>query len=180
MFKKLISSAALTIALALTAMNVNAALITQDIVFDDFQTDEVEFETIGSLTINTSDDDGTGLVFGWENFELLGFNMLTEAEADLIDPILFGGFVAGFNPSDLYAGIDFAQFDVTENVFGFYAFNGLVDQIGSGYLIDVFDFTGGLYVFGEIAFANTTVVPEPSAIALLLVGLLGLRLRKTV
>lgn len=180
MFKKLISSAVLTLAFTFTAMNVNAALITQEIVFDDFETDEIEFETIGSLTINTSDDDGTGQVSRWEDFELFGFNMLTQEEADTIDPLLFGVFIAGFNPNDLYAGIDFAQFDVTENAFGFYAFNGLVDQFGTGYLIDVFDFNGGLYVFGEIAFANTTVVPEPSAIALLLLGLIGLRLRKTV
>lgn len=179
MFKNIIATTILSLSIALASFSSNAALITQTILFDDLSTTEVESEVIGTLTINTEDNDGTGHVTKWESFELFGFDMLTESEANLIDPLLFGGFIAGFDSSDLTAGIDFAQFDVTESDFGFFAFSGLVDQVGSGYFIDVFDFGGGLYAFGAATFGSVSVVPEPGAIALLLTGLLALRIRKS-
>ncbi|MDO7086578.1 PEP-CTERM sorting domain-containing protein [Pseudocolwellia sp. AS88] len=165
-------NALLAISLSLfTIGSANANLIIQDILFDDATTTEVLFETIGSITVDTQDSDGFGTINTWVDFELFGFDMITEADA-AGNFALFGLFEVFVDLNNISAGIEFLTFDVTESNFLFYNFQGLVDTaFGGNFFIDVFDFGGGLYVFGDLALGQASVVSEPSMFLLFFTGL---------
>jgi len=173
MLKNLLKSTLLTLSLSLFAMgSANANFVTQDILFDDGNTTEVVLERIGTITIETTDADEFGLISSWVNFELFGFDMITEDEANG-DFSLFGLFEALVDVNNLKAGIEFISFDVTESQDNFFNFQGLVDTAsGSSFFVDAFDFSGGLYAFGDLSLGEASVVPEPSVFLLFLTGLI--------
>lgn len=175
MFKNILRNTLLTLSISIASITTaNADLITHDIIFDNAATTEILFETIGSLTIDSNENDGFGLINSWVDFELFGFNMTTETEANG-DFTLFGAFEAIIDLNNISAGIEFLTFDVTENVTQFFNFQGLVDTAtGDNFIADVFDFNGGLYAFGDIALSDASVVsavPEPSMFLLFFTGL---------
>lgn len=177
MFKKLILKVMLTVSLTCSAIGANAALISQDII-------SASEGVIGSITINTvpSNNEGLGLqsVQSFESFEFLGFDILTP------DPIAneFGDlFYAEYDASDLTTGIQFMQFDVTDifaNILPAWAwaYNGIIDS-GFGF-VDIFEVESGAFVdfYDDVSLGQASVVSEPAAIALFLVGLMSLRLRR--
>jgi|GEM_PF-1320544 len=173
MLKNLLKNTLLTLSLSLFAMgSANANLVTQDILFDDSNTTEVVLERIGTITIETTNIDEFGLIGSWVNFQLFNFDMTTEDEANG-DFNLFGLFEVSVDINNLKAGIEFISFDVTENENQLFNFQGLVDTAsGSNYFVDVFDFSGGLYAFGDLSLGEANVVPEPSVILLFLTGLI--------
>jgi hypothetical protein len=125
-----------------------------------------------------------GTVSAWVDFELFGLTFWTEEEsnADPLSYSMFGFFVAVFDTNNLAAGIELLEFDVTENTFDFYAFNGSIDTFSPPGLLDIFDPTGALYDFGELAFseARLTAVPEPTSLLLFLAAAIGLTTRRKV
>lgn len=180
MIKNLLRNTLLTLSITLTAItSANAALITQDIIFDDATSSEVLFEKIGSLTVDTKDQDGFGLISSWVDFQLFGFDMITETEANG-DFLLFGEFSAFIDLQNIEAGIEFLTFDVTESQTQFFNFQGLVDTAtGDNFFIDVFDFSGGLYAFGDIALDKANIVPEPSMLLLFFTGIFFFYINRT-
>lgn len=172
MFKKLLKNTLLTLSISIaTITTANADLITQDIIFDDATTTEVLFETIGSITVDTNESDGFGLISSWVDFQLFGFDMITETEANG-DFTLFGAFEVFVDLTNITAGVEFLTFDVTESSSQLFNFQGLVDTAtGANFFLDVFDFSGGLYAFGDIALGNASIVPEPEMFFLFLTGL---------
>ncbi|MDO6489106.1 PEP-CTERM sorting domain-containing protein [Colwellia sp. 6_MG-2023] len=197
MLNKLFLKTLFTLSLVFTLSSAaNATLITQDIWLDSSITTEIDYQYIGFITIDTEiaivDDvfnDGSlllGTVNAWVDFELFGLNFWTEAESNVAldaNPSsfpMFGLFQALFDVNNLAAGLELLQFDVTENTFDFYAFSGLIDTVfGFG---DIFDSSGGLYDFGELALgeARLTEVPEPTTLLLFLAAAIGLTTRKKV
>lgn len=163
----------------LAASSANAALISHDILFDDINTTDVVFEKIGYFVVDTEKADIDGSIFSWEEFQIdmfgSSFNLLTKAEADVIDPLLFGDFEAILDPGNLSAGIEFIAFDVTDNAAFSLNFNGIFD-FDSGFL-DVFDTVTGLESAGNLQLGAVDV-PEPSMLLLFLTGLIALRLKK--
>jgi len=167
MFTNLLKKAFFTCLLTLTvSTSVTANYVTHDILFDDATTTEVLFETIGSITVDTEQSDGLGVINSWVDFQLFGFDMITEAASNN-DPSLFGQFEVFIDLTNISAGIEFLTFDVTESDSEFFNFQGLVDTAtGDNFFIDVFDFSGGLYSFGDISLSTASVVSEPSMLLL--------------
>lgn len=182
MFKHLLRNTLLTATFALFTATSNAALITQDLIFDDLTTAEVVFETIGTITVDTTKADPSGVINSWEEFSLFGLDIITEEQAN--DPSstqygLFGLFAAEVDETNLNAGIEFLTFDVIESAFEFYNFSGLVDTAtGDNFIFDIFDFNGGLYAFGDLALGDASVVSEPSMLILFMSGLFIMFSRK--
>jgi len=199
LFLKTLFTLSFVLAISSTA---SATLITQDIWLDSFTTDAIDYEYIGYISIDTEnaftyevEDTSTGevstlgSVSAWVDFDLFGFNFWTEAESDAaLDPAdtssfpLFGFFEAVFDVNNLGAGIEFLEFDVTENTYNFYAFSGFIDTFTPPGFVDIFDPTGGLYDFGELAFgeARLTAVPAPTSLLLFLGAVIGLTTRRKV
>ncbi|WP_077341220.1 hypothetical protein [Pseudocolwellia agarivorans] len=175
MLKNLLKNTLLTLSISLFSIaSVNANLVTQDIIFDDGTTTNTIFEKIGSITVDTNENDGFGVIRSWVNFQLFGFDMITENEAKG-DFTLFGAFEVFVDLNNLNAGIEFLTFDVTENNSQYFNFQGLVDTAsGANFFIDVFDFNGGLYAFGDLALGKASVVSEPPMFLLLFTGVLAL------
>jgi hypothetical protein len=165
----------------LSAGSANAALISHDILFDDFTTNDVVFEKIGYFVVDTNKADDWGLITSWEEFQIdmfgSSFNFLTEAEADVIDPFLFGYFEAFLDPSNAFAGVEAIAFDVTENTALSLNFNGSFDFATNSGILDVFDSTTGFESAGNLQLGNVKV-PEPPMLLLFLTGLIALRLKK--
>ncbi|WP_426358404.1 PEP-CTERM sorting domain-containing protein [Pseudocolwellia sp. HL-MZ19] len=172
MLNTYLKNALLAISLSLfTIGSANANLITQDILFDDLSSTDVLFETIGSITVDTQDGDGDGYINTWVNFELFGFDMITETDA-AGNFSLFGLFEAFVDLTNVSAGIEFLTFDVTEDSSSFFNFQGLADTaFTGGNFIDVFDSSGNVFIFGELALGQASVVPEPSMFLLFFTGL---------
>ncbi len=167
----------------LTAGSANAALISHDILFDDLTTTEVTFEKIGYFVLDTDKADDWGFINSWEEFQIdmfgSSFNFLTKAEADVIDPFLFGYFDAIINPDNVYAGLEAIGFDVTESTSSNIRFNGTFDFFaGNSGFLDMFDANDDILGAGSIQLSKVTHVPEPSMIFLFLTGLIALRLKK--
>jgi hypothetical protein len=183
MFKS-IKTIFLAISIALLTVNsANAALISHDILFDDLTTDDVVFEKIGYFVVDTDKADDWGFINSWEEFQIdmfgASFNFLTEAEADVIDPFLFGYFEAIINPDNVYAGLEAIGFDVTESTSSNIHFNGSFDFFaGNSGILDMFDANDDILGVGNIRLSNVTHVPEPSMLLLFLTGLVALRLKK--
>lgn len=172
MFKKLLKNTLLTLSISIASITTaNADLITQNIIFDDATTTEVLFETIGSITVDTNESDGFGLISSWIDFKLFGFDMITETEANG-DFTLFGAFDALIDLTNLSAGIEFLNFDVTENSGSLFNNQGLFDSNPSFISsLNVFDFTSGINKFGYIDLGAASIVSEPPMFLLFFTGL---------
>lgn len=178
MFKNLLKNTLLTVTFTLFTTVSNAAFITQDLIFDDLNTANITYETIGSITVDTDKADANGIINSWEDFSLFGRNMITEDEANG-DFTLFGLFAADVDSTNLNAGIEFLTFDVVESTDSFFNFQGLVDTAtGNNFIFDVFDFNGGLYTFGNLALGNASVVSEPSMFLLFFSGLIVIFMKR--
>ncbi|WDD97951.1 PEP-CTERM sorting domain-containing protein [Thalassomonas actiniarum] len=167
MFNKLFLKVLLSVSLSVAALSsANAALITQDILFDDQGT----WSSIGEITVVTAEADKFGYISEWYDFTLLGFDLLTVAESG-------GGlFEAEIDLADFSAGLQFLSFDLSESNLGTYAFNGIVSAQFS--FFDAFT-SNGLALFGEIKLGDAEVsVPEPETAFLLLMAVAGLMVRR--
>lgn len=170
--KKLLSTLCL---LAAVSTQANAALITQDLI-------EVASDgstgIIGSITIDTNGAlydpvFGTGEVLSFVSFNFLGYDIPAEDGYS---------FQAIFDTNNIYAGIEFLDFDVD------FFLPGAVDWAFQGYF-DAFDnpdfnyFTvfdnesDDLLFVNGLALGQASVVSEPAALAMfgLMLGLLGMR-----
>lgn len=176
----------------LAASSANAALISHDILFDDFSTTDVVFEKIGYFVVDTEKADIGGNIFSWEEFQIdiLGssFSFFTEAEsAGNFD--LFDHFEASLNPNALVAGIEALSFFVTENsssvisfqgIFGYDDYDAADPLAVNPHTLDLFGALGDPDVFraaGNLQLGAVDV-PEPSMLLLFLTGLIALRLKK--
>ncbi|MCW8832475.1 MAG: PEP-CTERM sorting domain-containing protein [Colwellia sp.] len=176
MLNKLVLRVVLTLSLAFTGM-ANATLITQDIISD-------SEGVIGHISINldTTEDVGFGLgqVRVWEEFEFFGIDMLAPAP---MDNEMGEQFFAEYDMMDLYAGIQTIAFDL-DDVYGWYLWNGFVEAGFGGY-IDIFDNwvqpdPAFVLFMDDLSFGEAAVVPEPSALILLLTGLVAFAARRKV
>lgn len=174
MFKKLLSKTFFVLAIVATTFSANAALITQDIISD-------ANGVIGSITINTvpSEDVGFGFkgVLAFESFTLFDIDI---ANADPVDNVDGDFFYAEYDSFDLFSGIDFIQFDLTDNIVGIFAFSGLVSAFATDGTVDAFEIDpAGLAVFlDDLSFGQASVVPEPSMFLLLIAGLMSIAIRR--
>lgn len=184
MLNKLVLRIVLVFSFAFAGI-ANATLISQDILFQELldvdQNGQAIFGdavTIGHVSVNldTLDvDSGVGYLSGtWEEFSFYGFDV------DAIDPA-FDYFEAVINPDDLFAGIESLDFGVT--VFRTFEFAGFIDAFdlenSVGYTLYNLD-TDAFLEAGSLSFGAATVVPEPSALVLLLTGLVAFASRRKV
>ena len=176
MFKKITTLLASTLLLSTVMANsANAATITQELLF--IEDGETVAEIVGSVTISISSLDEFGESTSWLDFSLFGMDILTEAEADATDPLLFGEFIAIADVTNPFAGLEFLLFDVTDFATHLIAFDGLVDAVFDDHQFSRFD-DSNLTVFGELFFGDVTVVPEPGMIAIMSLGLGFMVLRR--
>ncbi|OUR62599.1 hypothetical protein A9Q74_03985 [Colwellia sp. 39_35_sub15_T18] len=165
MLNKLVLRALLSLSLAFTFLGTaNAALITQDIISD-------SLGVIGSITIDTVAVDEFDSVNDWVSFDFFGY----EAEESFL-------FSAIIDTSDFYAGILSLDFDVNDLCFSCeWAYNGFIEA-GFGGAVDIFDPANGDFIFftDDLSFGQASVVPEPSALILLLTGLIAFAVRRKV
>lgn len=162
MLNKLVLRFVLALSLVVSA-STSAALITQDIIDDNLG------GVIGSITVNTKYADDWGEITKWTSFEFFGFEAVS---ADL--------FVAEIDTEDFYAGILSLDFDVTDECFGCeWAYNGYIDDFSGS--LDIFELNSNFVYFSDtLRFGEASVVPEPSAVVLLLSGLIALSVRRKV
>jgi hypothetical protein len=168
MLKKLLSQTILVIALSFSATNVHAALITQDIIVDD-----AGF-TLGTLSIEIDNAAlGTGLV---SVTDFVSLNLLGVPSFDVF------AFDAIVDTDNINAGIEFLSFDVQEVGFDLWNYQLVYDAFAPAVnFVDIFDDNGNpIFFSSEISLGGAQVVPEPTAIALMLAGLFALRLRRKV
>ncbi len=185
MLNKLVLRVFLSLSLAVTGA-ANATLISQDIMFQELidvdqnnQPIFAEAVTIGHVSVNldTLDvDSGVGYLSGtWEEFSFYGFDV------DMLDPD-FDYFEAEVNPNDLFAGIESLDFGVT--LFSAtYVFSGFIDAFDIDNIVRYTLYnlnTGDLLEAGALSFGQASVVPEPSALILLLTGLVAFAARRRV
>ena len=161
MLNKLVLSFVLALSLVVSA-SASAALITQDIIDDNLG------GVIGSISVNTKYADDWGEITQWTSFEFFGFEAVS---ADL--------FVAEIDPEDIYAGILSLDFDVTDECFGCeWAYNGYVDDFGGS--LDIFELNSSFVYYSDSLRFGEVSVPEPSAVVLLLSGLIALSVRRKI
>lgn len=165
-FKKIIIATSLIFTMLGISSNANAVLITQDLMEGS--------DVIGTISINTDDADifgGFGEAYAAVSFNFLGFDIPGE-------DVLF--FQAIFNPDNLYAGIEFLNFDVDFALVG-WAIDGYYDAFDNPDFnyFSVFD-AQGLFYAGNLSLGQASVVSEPTSIALfsMMLVLVGLRLKK--
>jgi hypothetical protein len=170
MFNKLILRAFLSISLALSFMSAaNATLISQDILFDSMFDQVDEFIVIGNVTINLDTIDDFGVVDTWESFTFY------DNEADVFS----GLFAAGVDVTNITAGIESLDFDVT--VFSQLSFAGFIDSfdVNNSVAFSLFDnANGNLFNAGALAFGDVNVVPTPATLVLFLTAVVGLASRR--
>jgi len=172
--KKLISLVIL--AGTLTLNPSQAATITQELLY--IPDGSTIVESLGSVTVSTLDVNEFGDIDKWLDFTLQGSDVITEAQADIIDPSLFGMFVAIVDIVDPWAGFDILEFDVTESTSEIFSYSGISDAAIGSFLIDIFNIsTGDLVGFGTLSLGAVSVVPEPGVITLFFIALLLLSRR---
>nr|WP_269814691.1 PEP-CTERM sorting domain-containing protein [Bowmanella yangjiangensis] len=167
--KKLLSTLCL---LAAVSTQANAALITQDLI-------EVASDgstgIIGSITIDTNGAlydpvFGTGEVLSFVSFNFLGYDI----------PVEDGySFQAIFDTNNIYAGIEFLDFDIDFSLPG-WAFQGYFDAFDNPdyNYFTVFDSgSADLLFVNGLALGQASVVSEPATLVMfgLMLGLLGMR-----
>ncbi len=176
MFNKFLVSALLSVSLVFSFAS-NASLIKQEILFDNFNTTEVDFQVAGEVVIDVPWN-SDGEAFDFVSFDLFGVQMFNEQES--IDNSAFFDFWAQYDETSLEDGLLSLSFDLTDSSY-FFAFNGAADVDPQfNFFLDVFvpSPTGDIVFAGDIALGNSTVVPEPSAIFLMLVGIAGIAVRR--
>ncbi len=145
--------------LSLISFGASAALITHSIIGQDTLDDE--YYILGSISIDTAKADIFDEVDEFVQFEILGVDQT-------IDPL--GLFFAGFDSSNIFAGIEYFGFDTLWDGVGF-AFSGYYDAFGPSVdnTIDVFFPSGNLFgVFVDVFLTDAEVVSEPPMLALIL------------
>ncbi|MCJ8296562.1 MAG: PEP-CTERM sorting domain-containing protein [Colwellia sp.] len=176
MLNKLVLRALLSLSLAFSfAGAANATLINQDIIDGDGA-------NIGSISINIDDLDDFGGAFKWEEFNILGFDMLAP---DAIDNEFGEQFIAEFDLNDIYAGIFNIAFDLVD-VFGLYQWGGAtfidVDGTVDSYGITVNQLGAQnpplVAYISSFSFGEVTVVPTPATLVLFLTAVAGLVVRR--
>jgi len=171
MFNKLALRILLSFSLVFAFTTANAALITQDILFDTIYDNVDEFVKVGEITIDVDAIDVDGYVYEWESFSFYGY------EVDAFDPAwdLFTGVI---NQDDMWLGLESLDFDVT--LFDYYVFAGFIDVYWPEDSITYafYDVNADLYDAGALAFGKASVVPEPTALFLFFTGLIGIALRR--
>jgi len=177
MLNKLVLRVVLALSLTVTGA-ANAAWISQDLISD-------QFGVVGSITINTVPSVEFGSVnevYSWEEFIIDGWNM---NEPDPIDNEFGDQFFAEFDPADLYAGIQFLHFDLSDT-FALYPweYQGSIQAGFNDGWLDIIDQNPStpvpVFFAGDISLGEATVVPEPSALILLLTGLIAFAVRRKV
>ncbi|WP_445428279.1 PEP-CTERM sorting domain-containing protein [Alishewanella sp. HL-SH05] len=95
---------------------------------------------------------------------------------DLFDIFLFD---VGIDSNNIYAGIEFFEFDGDDVGFGAdtWSYYMLFDAFSFGYL-EVFDLNRTSVFFEEFTLGAAQVVPAPSTLVLLMLGMGGLMLRR--
>lgn len=182
MFKKLLKNIACAASLMIAgSFAANAGLLIQEIEVDEGFGDGYQYAGYVAIDLDLFDEFGEAME--WTAFNLYGFDMLTEAQADLVDPLdpylFFGGFLAVINQDSIWKGLEFMTFDVTDNMYGFFHFDGIVDVADPFSYVSVFDQdANGPYIFGDARFGEYSYVPEPSMFLLFLTGLAGVALRR--
>lgn len=177
MLNKLVLRFVLALSLVVSA-SASAALITQDIVSE-------QYGIIGSISINTVPSNSfldLEEVYTWDEFSLFGFDM---NEVDPIENEFGDQFFAQFDPMNLYAGIQELYFDASDDdAFYPWEYQGSIYAGDNNGWLDIFDenpSTPELIFFAEdISLGEVSVVPEPSAVMLLLSGLIALSVRRKV
>ncbi|MGP9799816.1 PEP-CTERM sorting domain-containing protein [Rheinheimera sp. NSM] len=170
-----------SILIALSVLLLSAVTLSQPaqagpILTQEFLAEDAggEIISIGAISFDTDDLDewfpGTGDLLAWESFTLFGFE---------IDTSLF--FVSvGFNPEDLYAGLEFISFDVTDvgMTMAFQGFFDLNDQ-SLPPQFTMFNFISGELTVSDIfSPGQVSVVSAPATIWLLFASAGGLLLRQ--
>ena len=179
MFKKLLGLTAVTF-IALTSLNANAAFVHHDIYLDNVSGDAFGIS------------DGFAGVVGFLEFDTVNANAQAEVDASL-DPMFnfeinLGGTI--FTMADDIFGDAWAAFEYPITVDGLLNnlqvfFADLIDINGNEVVVEYDVLAGanyfdaidaqGNYLFGDVSFVNSSVVPEPPMFALVLVGLLAIR-----
>jgi hypothetical protein len=196
MLNKLFLKTLFTLSFVLAVSNTaNATLITQDILFDSFETADEIYESIGYISIDTDSaiindiyNDGSlmlGTVSAWVDFELFGLTFWTEEESNAaLEPLILPFyFEAIFDTNNLAAGLEFLTFDLNETLYNEYAFSSTTDLFGINYPFSIFNEAGELLLeAGYLAFgdAKLTTVPEPTSLLLFLAAAIGLTTRRKV
>jgi len=169
----------------LAVSSANAALISHDILFDDFSTTDVMFEKIGYFVVDTDKADSWGEITSWEELQIdiLGssFKFFTEAEAVNVGNLsFFDNFLAIVDPDNVFAGVEALGFNLTEKItstikfqadFGFSPGPGTFDMFGAAGDPAAFQGAGNIKL-------GSVELPEPPMILLFLTGLIALRLQK--
>jgi len=163
-------------ALIMSAVCVPQSAIAGPILTQEFLAEDVNGDvfTVGLIRFDTAQLEeffpGTGELLQWESFTLFGLEM---------DASVF--FVSlGFNPADIFAGLEFISFDVND-ISQTFAFNGyfdLFDQGSAPLLTVVNQTTGDFFEFTAFAPGNVSVVPAPASAMLMFIGLAGLLMRR--
>ena len=167
--KKILLAATLAVAsLGFTSFSANAVLITQDINV----TEPGSEFTLGTVSIEIPGTElGNGLVsaFGYVELNLFGVTTF-----DVFD---FEAIVDGDN---VFAGIEFLAFDVTEDGFDEWSYQLLIDAFApAGNFLDIFDANGDPVFFtGNLELGRATFVSEPSVLALFAVALIAMGARR--
>ena len=169
--------------LALSALVLSVVCAPQSAIAGPILTQEFVAEdnagnvfTVGSISFDVSKLDeffpGNGELLEWQSFTLFGLE---------VDPSFFYVSLA-FNPNDIFAGLEFFSFDVSDVSLS-YAFQGFYDLFDQGLspLLAVTDFATGDYIeFSGFMPGRTSVVSAPASAGLFVMALAGLLFRRRV
>uniref|UniRef100_A0A486XQT1 PEP-CTERM protein-sorting domain-containing protein n=1 Tax=Rheinheimera sp. BAL341 TaxID=1708203 RepID=A0A486XQT1_9GAMM len=159
MLKSILFAIAITALTAFTPVqNVQAGpILTQELL-------DLDGNSFGVLTVDLASADEFGDITGWLNFELFGYS-----------PLVNVFFIASFDVDDIYAGLTFISFDVSD-LDDIFAFQGFFEG-GFGFL-DVFT-TDAQYIGAtEFTLSNARLVSAPGTLLLILAAAGGLLLRR--
>ena len=167
--------------IALSALMLSVVCVPQSAIAGPILTQEFVAEdgagnvfTVGSISFDVAQLDefspGMGELLEWQSFMLFGME---------IDPSFFYVSLA-FNPDDIFAGLEFFSFDVSDVSLS-YAIQGFYDLFDQNVssLLDVTDLTSGDYFeFNGFAPGATSVVSAPASAWLFTLALAGLFVRR--
>lgn len=159
MLKSILFAIAITALSAFTPLQTVQAgpILTQELL-------DLDGNSFGMITVDLANVDEFGDVTDWVELELFGYS-----------PLVSVLFIAGFDPDDIYAGLNFMSFDVSDIDFTF-AFQGYFED-GFGFL-DVFTPDGQFVTAGEFTLSNARLVSAPATLFLMLAAAGGLLLRR--